>query len=40
MQFLEDSNGKIKAQTRHKVPCKVLTVTIQHASDNYTLYKD
>ena len=34
MQFVEDSNGQIKARTRHTVPCKVLTVTIQHITDS------
>jgi hypothetical protein len=35
MQFVEDPNGQIKARTRHKVPCKVLTVTIQHITDSF-----
>ena len=34
MQFVEDPNGQIKARARHKVPCKLLTVTIQHITDS------
>ena len=37
-QFVEDPNGKIKARTRHKVPCKVLTVTIQHTLQTYNIH--
>ena len=37
-QFVEDPNGKIKARTRHKVPCKVLTVTMQHTLQQHATY--
>ena len=39
-QKKQRNNGKIKARTRHKALCKVLTVTIQHTLDKYNIYKD
>ena len=38
-QFVEDPGRKIKARTRPKVSCKVLTFTIQHISDNYGMHQ-